>query len=135
LVSALDLQIIDDPAYYDLKLQKGLPLLLKHDIKFDNQLMTDYFTALLNIVKTKPHHNVESIKRIEALIDQKEKMNLETLFNKYLQNDASLPHNALFEFMINETLNPALEIYADHLNHHIKYDTWAQGFCPVSYFM
>jgi FdhE protein len=130
LISALDLQIIDDPVYYDLKLQKGFPLLVKNDIKIDNGLMTAYFTALLSIVKTNPHHNVESIETIDALINQKG-MNFETLFNEYLQNKSSLPHNTLLEFLINQTMNPVLEIYAGHLKHHIKFDKWDHGFCPV----
>ena len=130
LVSALDLQIIDDPAYYDLKSQEGLLLLVKHDIKIDNGLMTAYFTALLSIVKTKSRHSVESVENIETLINQKG-MNFETLFNEYLQNESSLPRNTLLEFLINQTLNPVLEIYAGHLKHHIKPDKWENGYCPV----
>ncbi|MBC2715871.1 MAG: formate dehydrogenase accessory protein FdhE [Desulfobacteraceae bacterium] len=128
LSSAIDLHDIQDPVYYDLKLQKGLPLLVKNDIKFDNALMTAYFTALLSIVKTKSNHSVE---HIEALINQKEKLNFETLFNEYLHNESSLPRNTLLEFLINQTLNLVLETYADHLKHHIKFDKWENGFCPV----
>lgn len=128
LISALHLHIINNPVYYDLKLQEGLPLLVKNDIKFDNALMTAYFTALLSIIKTKPDHSIEGI---EALINQKEKLNFETLSNEYLHHKSPWPRNTLLEFLINQTINPVLEIYAARLKHHIKFDAWDQGFCPV----
>jgi len=126
LSSTYDLPHIDDPVYYESRFQKGLPLLVKDNIKIDNKIATAHAIKLLNILKSKG-----SAKISDDLINQQIDFSFKAIFNDFINKDLTSPNDDSLIFLINETLKPVLEIYADTLKDHITPDKWTKGFCPV----
>jgi FdhE protein len=126
-------KIADDPGFYQSQLQKHLPLIAKADIQFDHKIMIDHLIRLLHIMKSRTPNgpdalldriNLNANSNIEAIFTEKR------LFGAEQTSEESMP-NVLMDFLVNEMINPVLEIYAEILRDQISLKAWDKGYCPV----
>ncbi|RJP84800.1 MAG: formate dehydrogenase accessory protein FdhE [Desulfobacteraceae bacterium] len=133
LRESLHPNIADDPGYYQLQLEKHIPLVAKTDVQFDNKVMIDHLIKLLQILRARTQ-NVPGI--FLDRITRNKNFSFEAIFNESFLSDAastskeSMPAE-LIDFLVNEMINPVLEIYAEKIRDQIELRTWDRGICPV----
>jgi FdhE protein len=127
LISGQDI-CIDEDLVYELRLREGLQLMTKSDIICDSPIINDYFITLLSIIKPQAADKLDAI---EHLVSQNKGFCFETMIDFKLRRAQAIPDNIMVEFLIDETLGPLLELYAQELKSRFKFDKWSKHFCPV----
>jgi len=110
-----------------IKLREAFPLIEKKELKFDYTIMKEYFIKLLAIVQERVNDDAEKIK---TRVDSGE-VTFEEMVNMALQEEPVKNDKYLLKFLINETINPLLEVYASQLKGKVKEGVWLQGYCPI----
>ncbi len=132
----LDPIVGGDPAQYESRLKKGIPLLDRNDIRFDNKIMAGHLGRLVKILKSgSPNKSAGS----SDTFRQMKNLHLKTFFDKNpfsgeapLSGLFSSPVSGdLMNFLVSEMIHPVLSIYAEKIKDRIDFSQWNQGYCPV----
>ena len=111
-------------ALYESKLKKGIPLLDRNDIDFNNQIMAEHLFRLAQILKSRSRNKPADFS--DAFL-QKNNFNLKTFLT-----GKQLPLSGdPMDFLVSETINPVLAIYAEKIKDRIDFTKWNRGYCPV----
>lgn len=108
------------------KLRRGVPLINRNTMRFDQHLMAAHVKALLRILQpcsvqaNDPAGNMFNEDPFNAMAQGREN-----------HSAMSTGSGDIFDFLVKETLSPVLEIYAEAFQPLLPADGWDNGYCPV----
>lgn len=116
-----------DPALCESRLKMGIPLINRNTIDFNNQIMAKHLTQVARILKSGSRNNPDGA---SDAFPQDKDFQLDAFIGKSLADKIPLSGH-LLDFLISETLNPVLAIYAEKIKGQIDLTNWNRGYCPV----
>ncbi|MBN2466902.1 MAG: formate dehydrogenase accessory protein FdhE [Deltaproteobacteria bacterium] len=110
----------------EVKLKEGFPLIPLDEIKCNYPLMREHFLKLLANVKERVG---DAVRDIESTMEA-EKDCMKRMIQEALRQEP-VSKNSLLTFILNETVNPLIELYASFLRDMVREGMWTRGYCPI----
>ena len=117
--------------------QEGFPLLQREDFPLDMEASVTLFQSLCQIGRKANPHLSEQVRKIEEALDQKRIDLKELLKEKNREKKADQITNELgldqkvFIFLIQNSIQPSIEVTVEKLRNELKNETWLKGYCPM----
>ena len=127
-----------DEGLLEVKNKEGFPLVNRADLKMDIPSAITLFKGLCESLE----HNekvCKDIDRITRAVDDGE-LDLPELFEKAVREDRDYMilvsdrlglQGGLLFFLLQSTLQPIFEAYADKLKGHVDQEKWWRSYCPI----
>lgn len=119
--------VVENGAKARARLQEGLPLMDKNNVGLDLDCMKIHFAVLFDLISANSPLDLDFM--VSALHSDPDRP-LYDVIEEIIRYQPTC-RMELIQFMINETVNPVLEIYAKHYKEKMRFDQWREGFCPV----
>jgi len=117
--------------------QEGFPLLQREDFPLDMEASVTLFQSLCQIGRKANPHLSEQVRKIEEALDQKRIDLKELLKEKNREKKADQITNELgldqkvFIFLIQNSIQPSIEVTVEKLRNELENKTWLKGYCPM----
>jgi FdhE protein len=117
--------------------QEGFPLLQREGFPLDMEASVTLFQSLCQIGRKANPHLSEQVRKIEEALDQKRIDLKELLKEKNREKKADQITNELgldqkvFIFLIQNSIQPSIEVTVEKLRNELKNETWLKGYCPM----
>ena len=124
-----------DESLIEKKLAGGLPLVDFPEGKFDLEGPKEYFAALLEIAHKRALEETDGIiqRMKDGELDYMEMVRRSFVFqqDEDVSNDDEGGVFDLLDFLIEESLRPALEVLSKKYKDIIEGSSWSEGYCPI----
>lgn len=121
------------------QLAGGFPLLDKKELKIDMKMATTLFKNICKSLREKNKTLAPWMRIISKAIRSKE-LDMEDIFKRYIEGDSSTisslcekigVNGGLFRMIVENSLKPFFEAYAQKIKGLVEQDRWVNNICPV----